>query len=173
MKQMDKTVSDFARAMDRLRRAWQNITPCGELSKAQFTTLLAIAYPDFQHGPLLPNVEALSGAARRRTVRLTELSRTMHQSLPALSQRVSTLEALGYVERVPDPDDRRVTGLCLTDEGLRTLQRAYEHIGGMISRAIDRLGQENLRTMLELNELLAEALEYAAAPENFSTDEKE
>ena len=57
----------------------------------------------------------------------------MHQSLPALSQRVSALEAQGYVERVPDPDDRRVIGVCVTPEGRTVMEVAYRRFGSILS----------------------------------------
>lgn len=162
MERMNGTVSEFARGMDRMRRAWQNVTPCESLSKSQFATLLAIAHPDFVNGPP-PGEVCFDEAGEPRTVRLTDLARTMRQSLPALSQRVSVLEALGYVERLPDAADRRATGLRVTEEGLRTLQGAYRRFDRMVSRAIDHLGQENLRTLLDLLEMLAEGLERAAS----------
>lgn len=162
MQRMNETVSEFARAMDRVRRAWQHVTPCPSLSKSQFATLLAIAHPEFAHGPPPPAPPPADGG-EGRTVRLTELARAMRQSLPALSQRVSALEALGYVERLPDPADRRVTGLRITGEGQRVLREAYGRFERMLCRAVDSLGPENLRTLLDLLAMLAQGLEDAAA----------
>jgi DNA-binding MarR family transcriptional regulator len=87
----------------------------------------------------------------------------MHQSLPALSQRVSALEAQGYVERVPDPDDRRVIGVCVTPEGRTVMEVAYRRFGSILSRSIDYLGPQNFETLLHLLGELAIALEQAVA----------
>ena len=76
---------------------------------------------------------------------LTALAGAMHQSLPALSQRVSALEAQGYVERVPDPDDRRVIGVCVTPEGRTVMEVAYRRFGSILSQSIDYLGPQNLK----------------------------
>ena len=89
---------------------------------------------------------------------LTALAGAMHQSLPALSQRVSALEAQGYVERVPDPDDRRVIGVCVTPEG-----RTVMEVASILSQSIDYLGPQNFETLLHLLGELAIALEQAVA----------
>ena len=71
----------------------------------------------------------------------------MHQSLPALSQRVTVLEEKGFVERVANPADRRVTG---------------RRFGGILSQAAGRVGKQNMRLLLQLLGELADALNEAA-----------
>lgn len=160
---MQEDISELFRVMDRMRKAWQNVTPCDTLSKSQFGTLAAIARPWAMGGP--PGSGPLPEAAPD-AVRLTDLARAMRQSLPALSQRVSALEAMGYVERVPDPTDRRVTGVRVTPEGMAVQISARERFNGMMTRAIESLGQENLHTLLRLLTQLAQELEASAADPN-------
>lgn len=162
MRKMQEDISALFRVLDRMRKAWQNVTPCDTLNKSQFSTLLAIAHPEVVCGPPPPGTE-ISFEPPPRPVRLTDLARAMRQSLPALSQRVSALEALGYIEREPDPADRRVTGVRATPEGLRVLEQAYKRFDGMLTRAIERLGQDDLRMLLELLVRLTEGLEASAA----------
>ena len=106
------------RLIDRMRRAWTAITPCAELSKSQFGTLMALAHlgggPGTDGTP--PQAQGL---------RLTQLAHVMHQSPPALSQRIAVLEAMGYVQRTEDAQDRRVTRVCLTQQGHALLKQAY------------------------------------------------
>ena len=127
MKGLENNAAELFRLMDRVRKAWQSVTPCEHLSKSQFGTLMAIAH------------------------------------LPALSQRVSALEAQGYVERVPDPDDRRVIGVCVTPEGRTVMEVAYRRFGSILSQSIDYLGPQNFETLLHLLGELAIALEQAVA----------
>lgn len=48
---------------------------------------------------------------------------------PSVTRKTQELEAAGYIERIPDPDDKRATGICLTPLGreaagrLRQVQR--------------------------------------------------
>ena len=75
---------------------------------------------------------AASGAADRRArcrgqtsgerqaanaVTLSELAAAMHQSLPALSQRVTVLEEKGFVQRSISGDDARCRLVTLTPKG--------------------------------------------------------
>ena len=120
---------------------------------------------------------AASGAADRRArcrgqtsgerqaanaVTLSELAAAMHQSLPALSQRVTVLEEKGFVERVANPADRRVTGLRLTQAGHGEMDAAFRRFGGILSQAAGRVGKQKMRLLLQLLGELADALNEAA-----------
>ena len=60
--QDSKQIDELFRLMDRVRKAWQSVTPCEHLSKSQFGTLMAIAHhgrmpgqsctPSQEHGAL-------------------------------------------------------------------------------------------------------------------------
>ena len=54
--------------------------------------------------------------------RLTVLAARAQMSHPSMSELVGSIERLGYVERVPDPNDGRARVVRLTGKG-RTLQR--------------------------------------------------
>lgn len=139
MKGLENNAAELFRLMDRVRKAWQSVTPCEHLSKSQFGTLMAIAH----HGRM-PG-QSCTPSQEHGALTLTALAGAMHQSLPALSQRVSALEAQGYVERVPDPDDRRVIGVCVTPEGRTVMEVAYRRFGSILSRSIDYLGPKILK----------------------------
>ncbi|MFR2591966.1 MAG: MarR family winged helix-turn-helix transcriptional regulator, partial [Ruthenibacterium lactatiformans] len=95
-----------------------NYHPQAELSKSQFGTLMALAYLGGRPGTdgTPPQAQGLP---------LTQLAHVMHQSPPALSQRIAVLEAMGYVQRTEDAQDRRVTRVCLTQQGHALLKQAY------------------------------------------------
>lgn len=76
------------RLIDRMRRAWTTITPCAELSKSQFGTLMALAYlggrPGTDGTPPAGTGPAADTAAH-----------VMHQSPPALTSGIAVLEGNG------------------------------------------------------------------------------
>lgn len=145
--------AELFRSMDRVRRAWHSVIPCDALSKSQFGTLLTIYhFQKTQHEDESP-----------RPVKLSDLANSMSQSLPALSQRVKQLEDIGYVKRVPYPDDRRITGIELTDEGTEVLFLARDRFDGILSDASDHLGAETSERLIFLLNRLAEALELAVS----------
>ena len=75
---------------------------------------------------------------------------------PAVMQTVDRLEALGFVERRRDPDDRRSYALTLTAHGLATARGAREAIGEIMEELDGILGGPDQRR--ELNRLLRKLL---------------
>ena len=60
---------------------------------------------------------AILSEAPGRALRMTELARRTDSTLPRLSHVVSRLEARGFIERSPCPEDRRATNAALTETG--------------------------------------------------------
>ena len=145
--------AELFRAMDRVRRAWHGVIPCKTLSKSQFGTLLSI----FHHGM------AAEKDGKNGVISMSALAAAMNQSVPALSQRVRGLEDMGYVERVPDPADRRVIGVRLTPEGTEMLKKAREHFNGILSKALEEMGPDLSGQLVSLLSELAMSLEHAVA----------
>ena len=88
--------------------------------------------------------------------RLTDLADRARMTKQAVGEVVADLEGLGYVERVPDPDDGRAKIIRLTDRG-RDGQRAARRIFRDIERRWGRqLGEQRVD---ELRETLGAILE--------------
>lgn len=182
------SLSRFFKIMDRMRRAWQNISPGPQLNKSQFVTLMTIqALGNVGESPCPPmeRGEGRAGNGRPGTqmhaqailaglpagapagikgnslqpVRLGRIAKVLGQSLPAISQRISDLEAQGYVERVDDPRDRRVSSVRLTGAGHKRLEEAYESLKRKLNEAIDAMGREQAAQMMNQLEQVAEYLE--------------
>jgi DNA-binding MarR family transcriptional regulator len=66
---------------------------------------------------------------------------------------VDYLEQRGYLERRPDPTDRRVALICLTERGWEEIRAALKIIAGIEQDWARRLGK---RRMQQLGELLTE-----------------
>lgn len=168
------TLSRFFRAMDHMRRAWGGIEPSPRLSKSQFATLMTLQVlggeeggegPDEASsgpppgGPGGPPLGGLPPAGPARPVRLGRLARALGQSLPAVSQRITVLEAQGYVERLAQPGDRRVSAVRLTDAGRALLEEAYANLKDKMTRAIEAIGPRQADLLLDLLEQVACRLE--------------
>src|SRR5256885_5547839 len=73
----------------------------------------------------------------------------------SMAQTVADLEADGYVERHPDPDDRRRAIVALTDAGRATLAEDRRRREGWLARALDeRLSAHERRVIGEAVEIL-------------------
>jgi len=60
--------------------------------------------------------------------RLTVIAARAGLTHQAVGEVVAELERRGYVERRPDPDDRRARLVCLTDDGKALVRAAIGHI---------------------------------------------
>jgi DNA-binding MarR family transcriptional regulator len=100
-------------------------------------------------------------AALRRTGSPYELSpgRLLKETLVTsgtMTNRVDRLAARGYVERYPDPDDRRGVLVRLTPEGKRAVDGAFE---ALVVAERDLLGDLSDRDRTRLATLLRPLLE--------------
>jgi DNA-binding MarR family transcriptional regulator len=59
-------------------------------------------------------------------VRLRDLAAASQLTPPAIGEHVDELERLGYVERVPDPSDRRAKLIRPTERGTAFMRAAYD-----------------------------------------------
>ncbi|MEU8384545.1 helix-turn-helix domain-containing protein [Streptosporangium sp. NPDC048865] len=103
-----------------------------------FATLAEQGFGDLKHrhGAVLAYLDP-------EGVRATELSRLSGQSKQIVGILVDELEALGYVERRPDPRDRRAKLICPTGRGLAQMRAADAVMTAIQRRHARRLGQEN------------------------------
>lgn len=76
-----------------------------------------------------------------------ELSRGTGLSTAATTTLIDRLERKGYVERVPDPDDRRRVLARMTRDGQRRLARFYRPLVNEGSRLFDGLSDEAVARM--------------------------
>ncbi|QRP49377.1 MarR family winged helix-turn-helix transcriptional regulator [Amycolatopsis sp. FDAARGOS 1241] len=74
-------------------------------------------------------------------LRATEIARLSGQAKQAIGVLVDELEDLGYVERQPDPGDRRAKLVCPTERGLAQMRTADRIMAGMQDRHARRVGR--------------------------------
>jgi DNA-binding MarR family transcriptional regulator len=90
--------------------------------------------------------------AKERGLRLTEIAELGNMTKQSAGEIVDDLVALGYVERVPDPDDRRAKLVCLTERGTAAQEYGFELLEEIEKRWGERYGVErvsDLRAILE------------------------
>jgi len=93
-----------------------------------------------------------------RGSRVTELSQLVQLTKPTVVYLVNDLERLGYVERVPDPDDGRAKLVRLTDRGLQAQQAAREIVAQIEHDWSLVLGRRDFATLRALLERLHDKL---------------
>src|SRR6266851_6916295 len=94
-----------------------------------------------------------------------ELAGRLHVTPGTLVPLVDRLEEQGYVRRVPDKDDRRLTWLELTPKADRLFLRLRGMGAGRLASAITQLVPRDRAQLCRLLNRLAEHMEAAAAKE--------
>lgn len=101
--------------------------------------------------PQKPSHSAVFAQIRAEGSRLTELARGANMTPQAMGELVDELETLGYVERRPDPTDRRAKLIVLTSRGHECIAAGIATIQGIEER-IDQIlgprGHAELRRLL-------------------------
>jgi len=127
---------ELIRAFRQLRNVhWRGREPIDGSTKGE-TIMLFVLYRAMKNGST--------------GLKASELSRALRVAMPSATQMVNVLEAKGLLERCPDPSDRRVVRIRLTDAG-RTATEAAESamIDGM-SELIEHLGMDRTAQLIEM-----------------------
>jgi DNA-binding MarR family transcriptional regulator len=74
-------------------------------------------------------------------VRATDLANLSGQHKQIIGTLVDELEVLGYVERRPDPSDRRAKLVCPTGRGLAQMKAADHVMAAIQERHAERVGE--------------------------------
>jgi DNA-binding MarR family transcriptional regulator len=101
--------------------------------------------------PQKPSHSAVFAQIKAEGMRLTDLARGANITPQAMGELVDELEDLGYVERRPDPTDRRAKLIVLTDRGKQSIAAGIATIGGLedqITAILGERGHRQLRTLL-------------------------
>jgi DNA-binding MarR family transcriptional regulator len=134
-----KTWLSLARVYTRLERRLGQALAAHGLSVSQFDVLATL-----WHGEGITQQE------------LAERLLVTKGNVVGLIDRVG---AAGWVERRPDPEDRRANRLYLTDAGRDLLARAFPCQADLICRDLGRLSQDELAQMHRLLEKLEAGLD--------------
>ena len=81
---------------------------------------------------------------------LSELNSYLNFTRPNLSQTINKLEDKGYVERVVLKDDRRVTYIRLTENGLKTVTDGFNDLFSRLEKLSKILGEEDTEKLIDL-----------------------
>jgi DNA-binding MarR family transcriptional regulator len=138
-----QVMTDLARLLLEARRA---------LATELDADLEERGFPDLRpgHAALFLSIDRRSGS------RLTDLAEHVRLTKQAMMALVDDLESLGYVRRVPDPNDARAKLVRLTARGRRAAAECRRAVQSVEQRTKRQLGDRRFDTLREALEELAE-----------------
>ncbi|CAH1209993.1 hypothetical protein PAECIP111892_03369 [Paenibacillus auburnensis] len=83
-------------------------------------------------------------------LKVSEISRLLGITPPTVTQLINSLEAKDMVERQPDPSDRRVVRIRLTEQGRVITRKAREHMDASLNKLVEYLGEEESTLLADL-----------------------
>lgn len=139
------------------RRAWLALLSVNTLLPAaldaHLTQLNRLSLFDY-------NVLAMLSEAEGRRLPMKELASRTSASLSRLSHVVTKLQARGWIDRQPSPDDARVTTAHLTDAGWETIvELAPEHVERVRQLIFDALDADDVARLSDIGEKIVVRLQ--------------
>lgn len=96
---------------------------------------------------------------RHDKVTSTEISEVFCIGKSAVTSLTNRLVEKKYVQRIPDPDDRRIVYLSLTEQGHHMREKLNENMVQMLSSFLCHFSQEEAEVFLKIYEKLADVIE--------------
>ena len=97
-------------------------------------------------------------------VKMSDISRYLDISKPAVTQIVNDLEKRGYVERVLTKNDRRLVCVRITEDGDKILDRGEEEYQEKLMQVTEILGEQDTHELIRIITKLSGALEKVSVP---------
>lgn len=87
--------------------------------------------------------------SRGHDVRISDISESLDLTRPGITRTVKQMEAQGYLEKVPDPTDGRVTHLKVTARGMELYEHyVREYFTGVTAR-LHEISDAEIETMYD------------------------
>jgi DNA-binding MarR family transcriptional regulator len=117
------------------------------------------------YGDIRPTHGCVFRFVRDEGMRLTELAEHACMTKQSCGELVDDLVKLGYVERIPDPEDRRAKLIRLTERGKEAQRFGFGLFRELEQRWAERFGPERLAQVREVLEEIAASEAPEAVPE--------
>lgn len=95
----------------------------------------------------------------KKALTVTEISNLLQITPAGVTHLINPLEVTGYVERLQDPDDRRIVRIGITEQGTQVAEALILEVQEQLIGLVDYLGEEDSKTLISL---MARAIEFFA-----------
>lgn len=109
---------------------------------------------------------ALSRITDAGSMRVTELADQLGVACSTAGRHAANLEGGGFVTRSPDPEDKRVTLVTVSDRGVELIQRLRGVQRDLLAEALAEWDDDDLQSLAGLLGRLGEDLMVLSEPES-------
>jgi len=96
----------------------------------------------------------------KKALTVTEISNLLQITPAGVTHLINPLEEAGYIKRLPDPNDRRIVLVGLTDKGTEVAEALIAEVQEQLIGLVNYLGEEDSETLIRL---LSKSIEFFAA----------
>lgn len=89
-------------------------------------------------------------SSKSEGIRISELSSKMDVTPPAVTHMINSLEEIGLVERLADPNDRRVVLIRLTVKGEKAVVEIHAGFMDKLMGLVEFLGEKDSKEFIRL-----------------------
>lgn len=151
-------------------------TPAGKSARIPLTGLLDVAMQSMlaefraelgqgEFKDIRPTHGCVFRFVKEDGMRLTDLAELASIAKQSAGEIVDDLVARGYVQRIPDPADRRAKLICLTQRGEEAQAHGFGLFAEIEKRWMERYGREKIERLRAILEEIAASEAPAAVPE--------
>lgn len=131
---MEKAYTKLYSLMESLKKSMEIKLDYFDLSRAEFTLMTVLSGLEMRH----------------YSATTKDISEYLQITKPAVSQMLNALEEKGYIYREINKDDRRIVFIKLTEAGHKKVLGIHKHATGQIKTALEMMGEEDSRKLVEL-----------------------
>lgn len=106
----------------------------------------------------LPIYNVLKFVKREGPVSMSAIAQALYYSKQNLTHIVDQLVKEGHVERVPDPSDRRVLKIAITDRGRTFIDENKETLENRLVEDLSHLSEEDIEQLSKAFKVVKEVL---------------
>ena len=106
--------------------------------------LVKTAFSQIDQNISLPHLDILKTLQMEGTQHIAEIGERLQIQKPQMTHLIDRLEALGLVSRQPEPNDRRITNVMLTDHGRQIIDEFDTVILGTVEEKLSHLTDREL-----------------------------
>ena len=129
------------------RAATISVPVAGRLHSAAIHLLRRLRQSDKASGISAPRLSALSVLVYAGPRTLGQLADTEQVRPPTMTRLVQAMEAEGYIKRIPDPHDKRVTVLQATAKARKLLDKARSLRVSTVEEMMKNLTAAEIKTL--------------------------